>query len=243
MIEQPHEVIWTLTNAVIPSSCLHVVAELGVADHIADEPVGVKELASRCGADVDGLARVLRLLAAYGIFAEVEGAYGHTEPSRLLRSDHPMSMCAFASMFGLPAVWGSLTALEHSVRTGAPAVQTIEPAGFWAYLQARPGRRDSMSPRFLQGAVALSRARTAPSTGSAGWPPGARPRLGRRARCSRRDRVRRAFGGLHRAHRCWLQTAHNGSACRPGRTAISRAGYPVCSPDLALGPVKRQICW
>ncbi|MBA3428266.1 MAG: hypothetical protein H0U07_06805 [Actinobacteria bacterium] len=84
------------------------------------------------------LDRVLRLLAAHDVFDHRGGAYGHTPASSLLRSDHPMSMAAFASMFGLPAVWGSLTALEHSVRTSAPAVQTIEPAGFWAYLQERP---------------------------------------------------------------------------------------------------------
>ncbi len=138
MTEQPHEVIWTLTNAVIPSSCLHVVAELGVADHIADEPVGVKELASRCGADVDGLARVLRLLAAYGIFAEVEGAYGHTEPSRLLRSDHPMSMRAFSRMMGLPVFSASFSRLDHSVRTGSPALEQVAPEGLWPYLQDHP---------------------------------------------------------------------------------------------------------
>jgi hypothetical protein len=32
----PHEAIWTLTNGVVASRCLHVVAELGVADHIGD---------------------------------------------------------------------------------------------------------------------------------------------------------------------------------------------------------------
>ena len=63
MTQQPHEVIWTLTNAVVVSSGIHVVAELGVADLIGDDPVNVTELASRCGADPEALARVLRLLA------------------------------------------------------------------------------------------------------------------------------------------------------------------------------------
>lgn len=30
----PHEVIWELTNAIVASRSLHVVAEIGVADHI-----------------------------------------------------------------------------------------------------------------------------------------------------------------------------------------------------------------
>ena len=51
---QPHEIAWTLTNAVIASRSLHVIAELGVADQISGEPVGVEHLAAACGADTDG---------------------------------------------------------------------------------------------------------------------------------------------------------------------------------------------
>jgi hypothetical protein len=47
MSEQPpHEIIWTLTNAGVASRCLHVVAELGVADAMTDESVSAAELAS-----------------------------------------------------------------------------------------------------------------------------------------------------------------------------------------------------
>lgn len=102
MTQQPYEVIWTLTNAVVVSSGIHVVAELGVADHIGADPVNVTELASRCGADAEALDRVLRLLATHGVFSDVGEAYEHTEPSRLLRSDHPQSMRAFAQMMALP---------------------------------------------------------------------------------------------------------------------------------------------
>jgi hypothetical protein len=64
--QRPHEVIWTLTNAEVASRCLHVVAELGVADAVGDEPVTAVELASACGADADALHRVLCLLTDHG---------------------------------------------------------------------------------------------------------------------------------------------------------------------------------
>ncbi len=64
--------------------------------------------------------------------------YRHNDASRLLTSDHPRSMRAFARMFGLPLVRTGLGELDHSVRTLAPAVNAIEPRGFWAYLQAHP---------------------------------------------------------------------------------------------------------
>jgi C-methyltransferase len=134
----PHEIIWTVTNAFVSSRCLHVIAALGVADEIGDDPVSTPELASRCGADADALGRMLQLMAAHGIFEGDGGGFRHTPASRLLRSDHPMSMRAFAAMMDLPVYTATFARLEHSVRTGSPAIETIEPKGGWAYLQGHP---------------------------------------------------------------------------------------------------------
>ena len=143
MIErQPHEIVWTLTNAVVPSKCLHLVAELGVADEVGDEPVSVAELASRCGADPDALDRILRLVTTHGIFEQRPDGYVHTEASRLLRSDHPMSMRAFSRMIGLPVFAATFNALEHSVRTGSPAIEVVASKGLWPYLQEHPGEAE-----------------------------------------------------------------------------------------------------
>jgi hypothetical protein len=70
------------------------VSDLGVADHIGDQPARIGELASSCGVDPDGLDRVLRLLTTHGIFQRQHGSYGHTPSSLLLRSDHPMTLRA-----------------------------------------------------------------------------------------------------------------------------------------------------
>jgi hypothetical protein len=64
VLRQPDEIIWTLTYGVVASRCLHVIAALGVADQIGNDPVSTPELASRCGADADALERILRLMAA-----------------------------------------------------------------------------------------------------------------------------------------------------------------------------------
>ena len=39
---EPHELIFAVTNAGVAARCLHVVAELGVADHIDDHPVSAQ---------------------------------------------------------------------------------------------------------------------------------------------------------------------------------------------------------
>ena len=138
---EPHELIFSLTNAGVAARCLHVAAELGVADHIDERPVPTRELALRCQVDPDGLDRVLRLLSAHGVFSPVSGGYQHSTASRLLRSDHPMSMRAFPEMMGLPVVLRSFDELAHSVRTGRPAIELSDPDGLWGYLTGAPTER------------------------------------------------------------------------------------------------------
>lgn len=134
----PHETVWAITTAAVPARALQLAADLGVADQIEDESVTVDELASRCGVAVGALDRMLRLLVAHGIFEHRDDGYRHTEPSRLLRSDDPRSMRAFARMFGLPLFWDSFGGLAHSLHTLAPAVELVERNGFWSYLQGHP---------------------------------------------------------------------------------------------------------
>ncbi len=118
--------------------CLHVVADLGVADVLDGAPRTAADLASDVGAHADALGRVLRLLAAHGVFAVQGEAFGHSAASRLLRSDHPQSMRAFARMFGLPVNWATYGALGHSLRTGRPASEQVIPEGYWAYFGQQP---------------------------------------------------------------------------------------------------------
>lgn len=137
-VSAPNEIIWNLENAVVASRALQVVADLGVADHIGTGAISVEELAHRCHVTADGLDRVLRLLTTYDIFELTDAGYQHTDASRLLQADHPMSMRAFAQLNGLPGVWGALGALPHSLRTGAPGWEMVDPRGFFPYLQDHP---------------------------------------------------------------------------------------------------------
>src|SRR4029079_5528945 len=92
----PPQVISDLLHGHIGARCLHVVARLGVADALGDEPATVAALAARTGANADALERMLRLLCSYGVFAPSGDGIGHTPASRLLRADHPQSLRAYA---------------------------------------------------------------------------------------------------------------------------------------------------
>jgi hypothetical protein len=138
MGQQPHEQLWRLATAAVVARSLQVAAELGVADHVGDAPVSVKELAAACEADAGALDRVLLLLSAHGVFERKGDGFGHTDVSRLLCSDHPMSMRAFPRMMGMASFRDSFSQLEHSVRTGRPAFDLIDGEGVFAHLQRHP---------------------------------------------------------------------------------------------------------
>lgn len=133
------ETVLELCNANVASRALHVLAELGTADALGDEPRTAAELAADAGADPDAVGRLLRLLESHGIFASDDaGRWRHTEASRLLRSDHPMSLRDFARISGMPFCWAAVGALDHTVRSGEPGMSVLDPDGFWAYLEAHP---------------------------------------------------------------------------------------------------------
>lgn len=127
-----------LTNAFWTSRCLHVVAELGVADALGDQPQSTEAFAKAIGTQPQALLRVLRLLASAGIFEWKNGAWHHTEASRFLRSDHPASLRDYVRMIGLPAFWDAFGDLHHSLRTGEPAFTKRHAEGVFAYLAMHP---------------------------------------------------------------------------------------------------------
>lgn len=134
----PVQMLLDLAGAYAVPRCLHVAADLGVADALGEVPRSSAELARDVSADPDALGRILRLLAGHGIFAIQGEAFTHTPASRLLRTDHPHSMRAFARMFGLQPFWDTQGALLRSVRTGQSAAQEVLPEGFYGYLAGNP---------------------------------------------------------------------------------------------------------
>jgi hypothetical protein len=138
----PPQVILELSNANVAGRALQVAADSGVADCLDDQPRTAADLAAATSTDPGALARILRLLEERGVFVrDAEGRWVHTEASRLLRSDHPQSLRAFARMTGTPFCWDALGHLHHAVRTGQAGITRLHPGGWIAYLDAHPGQR------------------------------------------------------------------------------------------------------
>ena len=118
-LTDPAALVADLSRAHIAARCLHVIADCGAADAIGDAGATPAEIATHTGFDADALDRMLRLLAAHGIFVRTaDGRYEHTAASQLLRTDEPGSVRSYVRMGGLPAFWDRFTELGQTAREG-----------------------------------------------------------------------------------------------------------------------------
>jgi hypothetical protein len=78
----PFSTVWELATTYWLSRCLHVATEIGVADALGPEPARPDALASSVGVNADALFRIVRLLAAHGVFEVKDGRIAHTPRRR-----------------------------------------------------------------------------------------------------------------------------------------------------------------
>ena len=64
--DDPVQLVGSLMAGFVDSRCLHVVANLGMADAVGEEPVSIAELAAELGVDAGSLTRLLRHLVTLG---------------------------------------------------------------------------------------------------------------------------------------------------------------------------------
>jgi hypothetical protein len=138
MTPPPSARLWQLATSHFLPRCLHVVAELGVADHLDETPAPAEWLASATGVKADALDRMLRLLAVAGVFEARGSMWVHTELSRMLRSDHPQSMRPFLRMIGGRVQWTAAGELAQAARSGIAAIENVVPGGLWTYFGDHP---------------------------------------------------------------------------------------------------------
>jgi hypothetical protein len=134
----PEAVVMQMMMGKYVSKALSVVATLGVADHMPG-PTVVGQLASVTGANPDALYRVMRALAAVGVFAESEGKkFALTPVGERLRTTDPRSMRGMVRMLNDGWNWNAWGALEHSVQTGQSAFEHVHGMQAFQYMAKHP---------------------------------------------------------------------------------------------------------
>ncbi|MDQ1720711.1 MAG: O-methyltransferase [Pseudonocardiales bacterium] len=137
--------LWAMAHLGTPMA-IRVAATLRLADHLAAGLDTAPELAEAVDADEDALGRLLRYLAARGVFRRDEaGRYGLTALGEAVRSDHPGGMRAGLDIDGVGRADLAFVALLHSIRTGEAAFDKQFGCNFWQDLAADPVRRETFT--------------------------------------------------------------------------------------------------
>ena len=121
-------------NGFRTTQVVYVFAKLGLADYLAASTLTASELARRVDADPDGLGRVLRLAALFGLVTEEPGGRFRLTPlGDLLKADHPAYLRPVAIQLG-ELHYGGWSGLLHSAKTGNSAFEHVYGASLFDYL-------------------------------------------------------------------------------------------------------------
>ncbi|MGH6734642.1 MAG: methyltransferase [Methyloceanibacter sp.] len=138
------------------TASLAALARLGIADHMQGDFISVDELAAKVGAHAPSLYRVMRMLAAMGVFRQgPERSFALTPVGELLKTDAPGSMRYTAMMLG--DEW-TLRAYEHMadcIRTGEDGVTKAFGKHVFDLLAERPEQSETFQ-RAMTGGSAMS---------------------------------------------------------------------------------------
>lgn len=155
---QPSEMFLTqVAFGALMSQALYVAAKLGIADLLKQEPQSVATLAAATDTHETALYRVLRSLAAIGVFREVEPqVFALTPHAEMLRSDAPGSMRNGVIFMGEEWHWRVWGDMLHSVRTGKPAWGHVHGAEVFDYFTVNPEQAEIFNRAMTDMSVATA---------------------------------------------------------------------------------------
>ena len=128
-----------LVNGFQVSQAIHVAAVLGIADLLVAGAKSSDKLAAETGTNPEALYRLLRALAAVGVFHEDgDRRFSLTELGDPLRSDAPEPVAGWAAFIGQPSFWLAWGDLLNSVTTGENAFRHVHGIDPWTYRLEHP---------------------------------------------------------------------------------------------------------
>jgi hypothetical protein len=152
---KPSAELMRLVNGYQVSQAIHVAATLGIADLLKDGPRTSDDLAAATSTHPRSLYRLLRALAAVGVFHEdADRRFTLTPMGDCLRSDAPESVGPWAAFIGRSYYWDVWGHLLDSVQTGESSFPLLHGTNVWDYRS-----------QHLEESVIFDRAMTANSRG------------------------------------------------------------------------------
>lgn len=129
-----------MATAFIVSRAIHSAARLKLADALIDGPQHTDNLARTLGVNADALYRLLRLLASYAIFSEVdEKQFTLTALAEPLLSNHPDSLRTWLAYHDADEKrWQAYGSLIYSIETGKPAFEHVFGTDYFNFISKDP---------------------------------------------------------------------------------------------------------
>jgi SAM-dependent methyltransferase len=134
VVDEEGRALARLLDGHTAAQAAHVLALLGVPDHLGETARTAAELASATGAAPGPLARLLAAATLYGLVTRDDAdRFALTPMGARLRTDFPGSMRNMAVGFLLPPIWQGWGRLAEIVQNGKPVRATT-----WDYFQQHP---------------------------------------------------------------------------------------------------------
>ena len=148
--ESPRQELFRIISGYKSTQALYVAAKLGIADHLSHGSMRTEELAKKVGANPKALLRLMRHLAALGIFTQDESKkFGLTPLGELLRDDNPESM-RYNAIFSGEENYKATGDLLHTVRTGETAFNHLYGKGHFDWLAEHPAESSTFNKAMAQ---------------------------------------------------------------------------------------------
>ncbi len=133
------------------TQALYVVTKLGVADVLARGPTTAEAIAKEVGAHPRALFRVMRALAAFGVFTQdASDRFGLTPMSDALRKESPESVRNMVLMVG-DQQYRVAGELLHTVRTGETAYHHLFGMGHFEHMALDPEEAATFNAAMAEG--------------------------------------------------------------------------------------------
>jgi len=126
MHPSPAQAVLRMANGFHISQAIHVAAQLGLADLLAEGPLHAAALAEATHTHAPSLYRLLRMLVSLGVFNEDDqGRFTLTEIGAALQSNQTTSVRDAVLFLTSEWTWRAWGDLGYSVQTGDPAFDRV----------------------------------------------------------------------------------------------------------------------
>jgi hypothetical protein len=155
----PHEQLFLQVIHFWQARATAAATEMNLADHLAEGPLDVAELAKRANVNTSALFRLLRALESIGIFTQTSPrVFANTETSELLRNDAAGSHKAWIlSMLtkGSPN-FNTWNELEYSLQTEESATKKLYGYDVWEFFRRNPETSETFNKAMRGGSSAMT---------------------------------------------------------------------------------------